>query len=624
MENNKKERIQLVELVDNPNGSDNIPNNTANYSHYGTGNMNFPNQQQYVPFEVSKVISDYNNLTRQNVSLLKQLGNMEKELISCKSEINNLKEGLIGSDWQLIQDDTKNIILMTDGKRHEVLVNAAIKKVTPYVFSIAKKTVIVFEIEFRLSTGEKKISCLKQDDLESPKEFIKKLEKVGIHIRIKRSNSIKCQILKRHILEKITDDNIIYIPYFSGWNDHVFCYCTEESNRRLNNMEIELPYMRRFFSKNKIDFVKIKENLELFNSNFGQEETSLILAITAGSLLYTELFNIGYYLDALFVLDTGNTCMPDIRKWMQPWKKEICCSLSNKKTLIKALQESKDETIFLIDEGTTYSLKLDLFLKNLSEDNEIIIENEINSLRSVPILITSRRDVWKLRNLRLINLSFHGNNRIWTEKEIVSYFWRYFCDSLNGAYDIWMKQLLSLRITPYSGEIFGNVYNWIVAAYNILFPCLNVILEPNSPYIMMPQEFEKYMDTWLYKAEQQGHMDLAEEFIFGVNQLKYEGRLEFVESCCYQNHSGNNYTIAFDQKFIYISNNTFSSIVNNLLPGCSNAEVYKALVEEGSAKKGDGEHLFPKCSIGFSNKRERLAAIHRQLLLSDAEYLLEV
>ena len=620
MENNE-EVIQLVELDNALNNNSN--NNNANRGYDGTSNMSFMNPQ-YTPFGVYNIVSEYNNLAAQNVSLVKQLGDMKKVLLGYKNEISNLQEGLIGSDWQLRQDDTQNIIWMTDGKKHEILMEAAIKKVTPYVFFVSEKRTIVFEVEFHFPTGERRIAYLKLDDLESPKKFINKLENMGIPIRIKRSNSIKCQILKRHILGKITDDTITLMPYLGGWNDHVFCYCTEESSHRLDSMNINLPYMRRFFSENAIDCAKIKEQLELLYSNFGRVEASIILAITAGSLLYTELFSIGYYLDALFVLDTQNSCMTDIRKWMQPWKKEINCTLSNKKTLIKSMQESKDEAIFLIDEGTLYSLRLNMFLKSLSEDNEILIGNGTDSLHSVPILITNRRDVWKLHNLRLINLSFHGRNRIYTEKDVISCFWKYFCNSASDAYDIWMNQLLSLNITPYQGKEFKNIYNWIVTAYHVLFPCLNVTLGVNSRHIMIPQKFEKYVDTWLYRIEQKGQMDLAEEFIFGIKQLKNQNQLNFTKNIFDQTKVSDRYTVSIDNEFIYIVPNTFTSMVNYLLPGCSPTEVYNALVEDGNAKKGDGTHLFPKCSVKISDKRERMAAIYRELLLSDAEILLGV
>ena len=64
-----------------------------------------------------------------------------------------------------------------------------------------------------------------------------------------------------------------------------------------------------------------------------------------------------------------------VRRWMQPWRDELCVSLQNKRNVEKALNASKDEVFFLLDEGKKYSLNLAAFLNTLGRKMVFLLLN---------------------------------------------------------------------------------------------------------------------------------------------------------------------------------------------------------------------------------------------------------
>ncbi len=145
---------------------------------------------------------NFSNLVAQNASLTQRLGQKQAALDMAQQEICNLKEGIYGSDWQLRQDDAENRIWITDGKKHEVLVEAAIKRVLAYSLRTSDGTQFAFSVSFQLNSGVKAEVFLSQRDLESSSVMMSKLEQAGIYTRTKRSDKLKSCLLKRLVLER--------------------------------------------------------------------------------------------------------------------------------------------------------------------------------------------------------------------------------------------------------------------------------------------------------------------------------------------------------------------------------------------------------------------------------------
>lgn len=205
---------------------------------------------------------NFSNLVAQNASLTQRLGQKQAALDMAQQEICNLKEGIYGSDWQLRQDDAENRIWITDGKKHEVF--------------------------------------LSQKDLESSSVMMRKLEQAGIYTRTKRSDKLKSCLLKRLVLERISE--VILLPEYAGWNGNVFCFVDSKGVSRLKGLGFSAPSLIRVFPDLRLQPQILQRGVRTLFSHLGKETASLLLAVTAGSLLFTPLKEKGYVLDFLFAL----------------------------------------------------------------------------------------------------------------------------------------------------------------------------------------------------------------------------------------------------------------------------------------------------------------------------------
>jgi hypothetical protein len=244
----------------------------------------------------------------------------------------------------------------------------------------------------------------------------------------------------------------------------------------------------------------------------------------------------------------------------------------------------------------------------------------------VPVLITNRFKIWQKRGIPLLRLPCQEPKKIRAKKAVVSHFWKGYCDNLNKEYDFWQERLTSLQMPQYNGEMFLNTYAWLVAAYSVLYPYLSTVMGDANLNLLSVTEFASYVDEWLCNIEKQNDLDASEEFIYKLHCLKEEGIIEFVKPQQYEKKTDGKIVMAVDEKFVYISRNDFTDVVQRILPGCTEREVYEKLVEADYAKVGDSGHCFPKCSqnAGFSDGRKRMVHIRRELLLTEEELLLEV
>ena len=72
------------------------------------------------------------NLEMQNTAQRKQLEQMQHALSNANEQIEKLREGNYGSDWQLIEEPVAKRTWMTDGSRREILMDRVIESVIVY------------------------------------------------------------------------------------------------------------------------------------------------------------------------------------------------------------------------------------------------------------------------------------------------------------------------------------------------------------------------------------------------------------------------------------------------------------------------------------------------------------
>ncbi len=571
--------------------------------------------------QVSAMLQDYGRVTDDNFALVKRLKEKQAELDAANQKICNLKEGFYGSDWQLRQDDVNNRIWLSDGRKHEILLEGAVKKVVAYTLQSFNELQLAFEVKIHLSSGSTETVFINLHTLETPNLLIRAFEMQGICLRVKRSNSLKGQLLKRLILGKVSET--IPIPYQSGWSGQTFCFCNEKGSRKLKQLGFSVPYMQRKFSEKRFSVRDFRQGIETLFLQQGAENAVLILTVAAGGILYTPLFQKGYRPDVLFSLEGHVHYIKRIRHWLQPWENELCAGLSHKQGLEKALQDSRDEIFFLVDNGTAYELRLSQFLDGLARNGELICRNEIKQFNSIPLLLTERRGVWEKAGVPLLNLPFVICEDITTfSKSFTSAFWHSFCIHLNAGQDFWRERLEKVNASEDDGMAYLSVYNWLAAAYTVFCPFMRSIIGAN---IISEHDFSHFVAAWLQNVDAGKRVDIGDKFILVLQQMKKKGQIGFVSLEVFERLSIEKYVFAVDEEFVYISKGIFSALVKKFFPGYLNKDVYGSLVENGDAK-GDKDHLFPKSpqKLNLGGNRERLAQIRRPLLLSDAELKLEV
>lgn len=390
-------------------------------------------------------------LAQNNAQMQMQLIQKEKALARARQEVCDLKAGFYGSDWQLRQDMQKNQIWLFDGKKQEILAEATIQKVVAYVLQ-TDKLQFAFRVAFHFASGTDVVICFNRRDFESSSVMVRKLEVNGIYLSTKRSDRLQTRLLARFILDHISET--IILPECAGWMDHLYYFCDFALSHQLKGIGLSAPYLDRCFSESSFEPEAAKLAVASLFSMLGRENATLLLTITAGSLLCTPLKARGYWPGVLFTLEGDGNTVAVIRKWMQPWQQEFCSPLRNRKDITAAICGSQDEVLFLLDEGTRYSLNLSPFLSMLGDAGELEVNSRITQLKSVPVLITNRSSVWKKNGLSLLNLPFtQWSSWGQVDRKQVSGFWHSFCDFLNGTCSIIDEKLKKQIFIPIREKI---------------------------------------------------------------------------------------------------------------------------------------------------------------------------
>lgn len=562
-------------------------------------------------------------LAQNNDQMQMQLIQKDRALERARQEVCNLKAGFYGSDWKLRQDLQKNQLWLFDGKNQEVLAEAIIQQVVAYVLQ-TEKLQFAFRVAFHLASGTDVMIFFNHKDFELSSAMIRKLEMNRIYLATKRSDRLKTRLLARFIMDHISET--IVLPECAGWTDHLYYFCDSALSRKLKGIGFSAPYLERCFSESVFEPETAKLAVDSLFSILGRENAMLLLTITAGSLLCTPLKERGYWPGVLFTLEGDGSTVAIIRKWMQPWKQEFYSPLKNKRYITEAICGSQDEVLFLLDEGTRYSLNLSPFLSMLGDVGELEVNSRITQLKSVPVLITRRSSVWKKNGLSLLNLPFTQGSSSWVQvdRKQVSDFWHSFCDFLNGTYSIIDEELKKTDIYPYVGKRYRQVYHWLIKSYAVLAHFLEMLMGHNK--ILSEDAFSRFVGTWLQGVEQQSEMDIGDYFISCLQNEKNMGQIVFVGLGVFESDVVTRLIFRVDFEWVYVPADVFAFLVQKFLPGCSEKEVYVSLTESEYAKPGEGSHVFPKAPLRASRNgiRERMASIRRSLLLSEAEFLLEV
>lgn len=556
----------------------------------------------------------------ENAALLKAISKRQLALEEANQKIRNFKEEIYSSDWQLHQDDITNRIWLTDGRRREIFLDGAIKDVTAYSIHFSDDERLAFKITIQMVSGGRKEFLISLSTLEKPTALVSTLEGYGVYLRVKRSKALKSQLFKRLILEKVSAT--VLIPYRSGWQGEVFCFCSMEGGKQLAQLGFSTPYEQRRLSTKQVNLKEIRQTIQNLILQLGKESAILLLTIGAGGLLYTPLWQKGYRPNVMLTLQGWGNLMKIVRQWLQPWANEKYAEMSNRRALEGALQESTDEVFFLIDSGTAHSLKFSQFLEGLVLNGEIVCGNKFEQIRNIPLLFTERSGAWEKLGVPILKLPFSGSKETYEfDKNLISGFWCYFIEYLNTQRRFWDAQLDSLRISQNGFISYQKVYNWLVAVYKVFFPFFKNMMGD----VISEQDFFGFVTAWLQNIDNQDQLDIADQFISELRCMKQNGQIEFVTSGLCDDISANKHIFAADDNFVYIQKGSFSLIVSEVFPGYSDSEVYSVLVKSGYGK-GEADHLFPKSpsKVRLDGRRIRMAQIRRSLLLSDTELLMEV
>lgn len=548
----------------------------------------------------------------------KEISNKDKEIQELKRKNQCLEEGIYGTDVQLLEDfDNKSIKLFKKNKYYfflEAVINTA--KIFEIDLGIDKK--LIYIVTFESKTCNKIEICFLEMDLQSPKIFFNKMEKAGLYVMTEFSDAEKLKLLRRLIYSK-ADGSKAFIPYKTGWYDGKYMYGKVGGTEIISQSGISTPYLKRYFSK---QFIKIGDIAEFIIKTLSRFENVLIFTVMTGSVAYTPLKKAGFRPSVLFTLDSSSDETLYTIKCLQLWEEEMYISISEPRNFIEELSGYKDETVIIIDNGSPYSLKVCQDLDMVLQNGQILKKGVFEEFNAVPIVSTSRYSVWQERCKKVLMLPdyVYGIPKMGT-----CAIWKDLCDVLSRSYKIWTKKIGRIKYTQVQVKKYIQEFQWLVEAYGIFYWYMDTKGLLKKDNIMSVNEFAGHVHSWLFSVEQAEDMDISEVFIMELKKVKEAGLIKFIKPCKFQSLNEDNFIIAVDEDYLYIAPDVIEEFVKKYLPGINVKNVYQKLVEDGYAKGEKDKHVYPKVPqrAGFET-RFRMACLKREILLTDAEFILEV
>lgn len=275
-----------------------------------------------------------------------------------------------------------------------------------------------------------------------------------------------------------------------------------------------------------------------------------------------------------------------------------------------------------MDNNTNYTLQMSENI-NFILQNGHLINDEIEELNAIPVLVTKRMKKWHDRCTKTLMLPSPSCN---ISDECIQMFWKDFCDMFSSEYDYFINAIdekddNNSLIREYSSE-----FQWLMKAYKLFYHYLERKAILTKDPMQRIENFDQYINDWLICIEWENYANSSEIFINWLKDMKNKNSIKFVKPCNYSFQENNGeLIIAVDKTYCYIESTVMEKCVKESLVGKDVKEVYVALVEDEYAKGEKDSHVYPKVpeKAGFK-KRVRMAQIKRELLLSDAEFTLEV
>lgn len=231
----------------------------------------------------------------------------------------------------------KTTYLFKKGRQYSFL-KAIITSVVSLMIGQSDNNIQAYIVIFQTPIRDDLNIFFLESDLQSPKIFFHKLEKVGLYVTINLPRTDKLELLRQFIYSKINTINTRFIPYRTGWYEKQYYYLTMAEATLLSESGITTPVSKRYFSVSNISFDnREKQIVNLFTN----PDVLLLFVITAGALAYTPLKNAGFRPNALFMLDLNLQTTISSIKLMQHWAKKLHINLSEQKSLQNLLQNLK-------------------------------------------------------------------------------------------------------------------------------------------------------------------------------------------------------------------------------------------------------------------------------------------
>lgn len=589
-----------------------INNNEAEIARLQNYNLNM----QTANF--NQMLACINTMQEEVVHNQKEISDKNKEIQELKQKNQFLKEGIYGTDVQLLEDFNNKSIKLFKKNKYYFFLEAVINTVKIFEIDLGIDKKLIYIVTFENKTCNKIEICFLEMDLQSPKIFFNKMEKAGLYVMTEFSDAEKLKLLRRLIYSK-ADGSKAFIPYKAGWYEGKYMYGKIEGTEIISQLGISTPYLKRYFSR---QFIKIKDIADYIIKTLSRFENVLIFTVMTGSVAYTPLKKAGFRPSVLFTLDSSLQETLCTVKCLQLWEKEMYISISEPKFFLEELSGYKDETAIIIDNGSSYSLKVCQDLDMVLQNGQILKKGVFEEFNAVPIVSTSRYSVWKERCKKVLMLP---NYVYGIPKMGTCAIWKNLCDMLSRSYEIWTKKIGKIKYTEVKIKKYITEFEWLIEAYNILCWYLDTKGLLKKYNIISVNEFEEYVHNWLFSVEQAEDMDISEIFIMELKKVKEAGLIKFVKPCNFQISKEGNIIIIADEDYLYIAPDVIEEFVKKYLPGINVKNVYHALVEDGYAKGEKDKHIYPKVpqKAGFET-RFRMACLKRDILLTDAELLLEV
>lgn len=595
----------MVELVQSLNTNGQFPYNNA--------------QENLIPNNyalVNEIRMLYNQLSCQS----KMCYDKDMQIQELEKQNQFLKDGVYGNDIQLLEESTKKVTMLFKNNQYYQFLEAIISDVIVFNMDLKDKKMNLYIVTFKKNTNEMVTLSFLETELQSTKIFFNKMEQAGLHVMVKFSNAEKLQLLKRQIYSKQDATCTLYVPYKAGWKEKRY-FCSTKGISEIVCNKISSPFLKRHFMESNLN---LKDNLKYFSKALSNPENLLLFVIMAGALIYTPLKEAGFKPTTLFMLDTELETTYDIINLFQLWTDEKFVKIEKPKSLSTSLAEYKDEAVVIIDDDSNYSLKICHDLDIILQNGKIINEETTEEFNAVPILITSRSNIWTKKCKKVL---FLPSPDCCIHIDIIRLFWKNFCNTLSQNYENWTEKIgikysASIDLQKYTPEL-----KWIMESYNIFLyylQCLPLKDVCSNYKEVSIQGFLNYLYPWFLDIERMENMNISEAFIEKLQKMKASQTITFIKPCHYDNLKQDTSIIAVDDTYLYIPDIVMTTVSQSIFSKASVKEIYAALVEDGYAKGGDGNHVYPKVpsSAGFKT-RIRMAQVERELLLSDAEINLE-